>query len=93
MYELKGTKISVTVDSCKNTVKIANGKTEWNMTEEPFVKFSDESVWKLTSPVKVAEFDTVTSKGISFEYENIAEKGISLKTTVELEKATDNIKN
>ena len=90
-YELKGNNISVIVEGEKNTVKITKGKTVWNMTELPFVKFTDDSVFELTNPVNVKEYSSVTLNGICFEYENVGGKGISVKTSVEVEKVSNNV--
>lgn len=90
-YELKGEKIILKADSEKNVINIKYGNTEWNTTELPFVMFSDESVEELKKPTDESTYDNLTATGIVYEYKNIGDKGIDVKTVIEVEKITDNV--
>lgn len=91
IYELKGRKITVCIDSETNGIQVTNGNTVWHITEFPFVKFADDSVVQLKKATGEATYKTGVARGVTLEYDNPDLHGIRIKTAVELEEVSDEV--
>ena len=76
-------------ETCAYSVVV--GGAVWNMSERPYVIFSDDTVVPFPAPDEEGVFKTGVTEGISSVYTSFGEHKITVKTKAELEVLTDDI--
>ncbi|MBQ5910921.1 MAG: hypothetical protein IIW94_02795 [Clostridia bacterium] len=90
-YIIKGKNLTLcgNPEACAYSVVI--GGAVWNMSERPYVLFSDDTVAPFPAPTEEGIFKTGVTEGISAVYTNFGEHKITVKTKAELEVLTDDL--
>lgn len=90
-YIIKGKKLTLcgNPEACAYSVVI--GGAVWNMSERPYVLFSDDTEVPFPAPTEEGLFKTGVAEGISAVYTDFGKHKITVKTKAELEVLTDDL--
>ncbi len=90
-YITKGRNITLTADPASCQYKITVFGAEWTMSDRPYVVFSGGEKIEFPMPKEEGVLKTGTTDGVYAIYEGFGEHKITVRTSAEIEKLTDDV--
>lgn len=90
-YFVKGHNVTLTGDPTEHFYSVSVGAASWTMTERPFIRFADGSTLPFPTPAEEGVRTTGTTEGIFAVYTSFADRKLTVRTTAEIERITDDV--